>query len=50
MQLENLTDRDKLLLREERLLRYETTRDQLREVLTGLELHGREASPQSMRG
>jgi MscS family membrane protein len=37
MQLENLTDRDRVLLREELRLRYETTREQLRQVLTELE-------------
>ena len=42
MQLENLSDRDKVLLREELCLRYETTRDQLRQVLTGLETMVRE--------
>jgi MscS family membrane protein len=37
LQLENLTDRDRVLLRENLNLRYETTREQLREVLTKLE-------------
>jgi MscS family membrane protein len=36
MQLENLTDRDRVLLREELRLRYETTQEQLRQVLTEL--------------
>ena len=42
LQLENLSDRDKVLLREELCLRYETTQDQLRQVLTGLETMLRE--------
>jgi small-conductance mechanosensitive channel len=42
MQLENLTDRDKVLLREELCLRYETTQEQLRQVLTELETMLRE--------
>ncbi len=42
LQLENLTDRDQVLLREELCLRYETTRDQLRMVLTELETMLRE--------
>ncbi len=33
--LENLTERDQVLLREELCLRYETTRDQLQQVLEG---------------
>jgi len=36
MQLENLSDRDRVLLREEIRLRYETTRAQLTAVLTGI--------------
>jgi MscS family membrane protein len=42
LQLENLTDRDQVLLREELCLRYETTREQLRQVLTGFETMLRE--------
>jgi small-conductance mechanosensitive channel len=37
MQLENLTDRDRVLIREELCLRYETTQEQLRQVLSELE-------------
>jgi MscS family membrane protein len=37
LQLENLSDRDRVLLRENLNLRYETTREQLQEVLTKLE-------------
>jgi MscS family membrane protein len=37
MQLENLTERDHVLLREEICLRYETTREQLQWVLSELE-------------
>jgi len=37
MQLENLTDRDRVLLREELCLRYETTQEQLRQVMSELE-------------
>ena len=38
MQLENLTDRDRVLIREELCLRYETTQEQLRQVLTYLQI------------
>jgi MscS family membrane protein len=37
LQLENLTERDLVLLREKLCLRYETTREQIKEVLAGLE-------------
>jgi len=37
LQLENLTERDLVLLREKLCLRYETTREQIREILAGLE-------------
>jgi small-conductance mechanosensitive channel len=37
LQLENLSDRDRVLLRENLNLRYETTREQLQEVLSNLE-------------
>ena len=36
LQLENLTERDLVLLREKLCLRYETTREQIREILAGL--------------
>ena len=36
IQLENLSERDLVLLREKLCLRYETTRDQLKEVLAGI--------------
>jgi len=37
LQLENLSERDLVLLRERLCLRYETTREQLKEILAGLE-------------
>jgi MscS family membrane protein len=37
MQLENLSERNRILLREELRLRYETTRDQLQSVLSNIE-------------
>jgi small-conductance mechanosensitive channel len=37
MQLENLSERDRVLLREEICLRYETTREQLQLILSELE-------------
>ena len=36
LQLENLTERDRVLLREKLCLRYETTREQLKEVLAAM--------------
>ena len=49
LQLENLTERDLVLLREKLCLRYETTREQLRAILAGAGIDARESTNRSPR-